>query len=286
MKLKFWISPLLFLLAAAMLFFGYGYELIHQFIAIVIHEFAHAEAARRRGYALETMKLTPYGASLTGKFENTRPRDEAAIALAGPAANLILAVALIALWWLAPVSYAYTETFVAVNLATAVFNLLPVFPLDGGRILLAALSSRFKRQSAYRYMRLAGFLAAGVCAALAGFAFVTAKNPSIALIAVFFFLSTFFPDHHSKYRRLYSMAYRSEKLKKGMAVKEVLVSGEARLMTLLRLMNANYFYRFSVVDAQFQKIGEINEIELENLTAKLGGAASVAFALKNGLKNS
>ena len=265
-----------------MLLLGYGFELIYHLVAVVIHEFAHAEAAKRRGYCLETMKLTPYGASLTGRFENTRPGDEVFIALAGPVVNLIIAVALIAFWWVAPASYIYTEAFTAVNLATAAFNLLPVFPLDGGRVLLAALSCRFPRQTVYRYMRFAGFFAAILCAGLACFALVSSFNPSIALIAVFFFLSTVFPDHHSKYRRLYSMAYRREKLKKGMVVKEVMVSAETHLWQLLRQLNANYFYRFTVADDSLQTVGRITETELEVLAAKFGGEITAGEALSAG----
>jgi len=282
MKMRFWVSPLCFLLAAAMLLCGYGFELIYYLIALGMHEFAHAESARRRGYALESVRLTPYGASLTGKFENTRPRDEIVIALAGPLVNLCIAVGLIALWWVAPVTYRYTEVFASVNLAAAAFNLLPVFPLDGGRVLLAALSAKYPRQVIYRRMRIAGFVAAVLCAALAGVAlYAGIFNPSLALIAVFFFLSTVFQDHHTKYRRLYSMGYRFEKLKKGLHVKEMMVSADTKLYSLLRQLNANYYFRFSVVDANFKKIGEITEIELESLTAKFGGEekASIAFSL-------
>ncbi|MCL2796749.1 MAG: site-2 protease family protein [Firmicutes bacterium] len=279
--MKFWISPLCFLLAAAMLLLGYGFELVYYLIALGIHELAHAEVAKRRGYGLESMKLTPYGASLTGKFESTRPRDEIIIALAGPLINLVLAVMCIALWWVAPTSYAYTETFAYVNLAAAVFNLLPVFPLDGGRILLAALSIKFPRQAVYRRMRLCGFAAAALCAALAGFALYAGLfNPSLALIAIFFFVSTVFPDSHSKYRRLYSMGFRLEKLKKGLAVKEVMVSPDTKLNHLLRLLNANYFYRFTVTDASFTVLGEITEIELEKLAAEFGGATPAGKAVK------
>ena len=280
MKMKFWISPLFFFLAAAMLLFGYGVELLNHFVCVIIHEFAHAEMARRCGYRLDTMKLTPYGASLTGAFENARPRDEILIALAGPAVNLVLAVALTAVWWLAPVTYVYTETFVYVNLFTALFNLLPVFPLDGGRVLLAALSCRYKRQSAYRVLRFSGLLAAGVFAVFAFATFYLSANLSLGLIALFFFLSTVFPDKYSQYRRLYSMAYRGEKLNRGIAVKEILVSLNMSLLSLFRLMNANYFYRFTIVDADFKVLGAITELELEQFMAKFGGTADVGAVIK------
>jgi len=268
------------LLAAVLLYFGYWLELSGYFAALILHEFAHAQAAKRRGYILGAMKLMPYGANLKVDFDSASLRDEIAIALAGPALNLILAVFSVAVWWLAPVTYIYTEMFVYANLFTAVLNLLPVFPLDGGRIVLAAFSARFKRQSVYKYMRITGFIAAGIFAALFFFTFYSSANLSLAVMAVFFFLSTLIPDKHSKYRRLYSMAYRSEKVKKGMAVKEIVISGEAELLTLMRMLNANYFYRFTVVDGGMNIIGSVNELELETLAAKHGATHKVGTLVK------
>ena len=131
---------------------------------------------------------------------------------------------------------------------------------------------------------LIGFIAAAVSAALFFSTFYFLRsNLSFALISVFFFLSTAIPDKRSKYRRLYSMGYRSEKLKKGMAVKEVIVGGEASLLTLMRMLNASYFYRFTVVDENFNKIGELNELELENLSAKFGAGESVGKVISDKL---
>ncbi|MDE7395229.1 MAG: site-2 protease family protein, partial [Clostridiales bacterium] len=153
---KLRISPLVFLFALVMLFFRQGVALIGYTVAVVLHEMAHAEVARRRGYALTQVKIMPYGASLTGKFEGAGWKDEVRIAAAGPLMNLILAVLCVALWWLLPVTYFFTETFVIACVCTALSNLLPVFPLDGGRVFLAVMSCRVPRERAYKVVRLLG----------------------------------------------------------------------------------------------------------------------------------
>ena len=79
---KIKISPLVFVFAAVMVFWGYGFTLIGYFVAVVMHEMAHAEVARKRGYVLGKIKIMPYGASLTGEFEGMNCRDEFLIAIA------------------------------------------------------------------------------------------------------------------------------------------------------------------------------------------------------------
>jgi len=276
LKTKFKISPLFVILAAFMIFFGQSFSLVYYFAAVVIHELCHAEVAKRRGYRLNEIKLMPYGASLNGNAYALRVRDEIIIALAGPLVNLILAVVGVAFWWIWPITYVYTEVFVMANIFTALFNLLPLFPLDGGRILLAALSIKFKRQKAYKVLRIIGFITSGIFAVLFFLTFFFNYNLSFAIIAVFFFISVIFPDKNSKYSRLYSMAYRTEKLKKGLTVKEVMISGNASLYSLLKMLNTNYFYRFNIVDDNFKLITQIDELRLEDLLIKYDGNQKVA----------
>jgi len=262
-----------------MIFFGYGFELLYHMAVLIIHEFSHAEMAKRRGFRLNGIKLMPYGAALSAELENMTPRDEIYIALAGPVINLLMAGIFVCIWWLFPNSYPFTQNFVRINLITATFNLLPLYPLDGGRVLLAALSLKFKRQNVYKVMRWVGLAAAGVFAAFSFTVFYLTANVSLALIAVFFFASTLLGEKNSSYQRLYSMAYRSQKLKKGMLVREIIVGEDASILSLLRMINANYFYRFNVVDASFNPIKQITELDLEALAAQKGSHLSLGMAL-------
>jgi len=273
------ISPFFILLVALMLYFGDWLVLIFHLIALIAHEFAHAIIAKKRGYTLNKFRLMPYGAALSGDTHSLKPKDEIFIALAGPAVNLILCAITVATWWIWPYSYAYTDNFVYINLYMALFNLLPIYPLDGGRILLGALSTKFKRQKVYKIMRIAGTVASALFAALFFTVFYFTFNISLALVAIFFFISTVIPDKTSAYQRLYSMAYRSQKLKKGLTVKEVMVSSQTKLIALFNMLNANYFYRFVILDQNFKTLATITELELEELSLRCDLSISIGAAV-------
>lgn len=260
---KFRVSPLVFLFIAVMLYLGRGFSLVGYFVAVVLHEMTHAEVARRLGYALSGIKIMPYGASLTGDFEGVNRRDEILIAVAGPLCNVFLAVACIALWWLAPATYFFTEAFVLSNVFTALTNILPIFPLDGGRVLLAVMSRKRPRQKAYKIIRRFGFAACFVFMALFACSLYGGVNFTFALMALFVLAGTLFPDKNSKYQRLYSMAYRSEKIKHGLPVREVMVSQTLSLMALSKMLNGNYYHRFVIADERLSVVAVLSETKLE-----------------------
>jgi stage IV sporulation protein FB len=146
------------------------------FVCVLLHELAHALVALRYGLTVRDITLLPIGGVARVEHVTLMPRAEATIALAGPAMNLLIAVALTPAVLLVaaarhldhPVAillYA-DETSPAgfilylwiTNLLLALFNLLPAFPMDGGRVLRAALASVHDRVTATRAAVLVGQL--------------------------------------------------------------------------------------------------------------------------------
>lgn len=119
------------------------------FGSVVLHELAHALMARRYGTPTRSITLFVFGGVAELEDEPPFPFAEFAIAIAGPAASLLIAggtlVAAVVLWAAgAPPGLHVLASFLGVaNLGLAVFNLLPAFPLDGGRVLRAALWHRW-----------------------------------------------------------------------------------------------------------------------------------------------
>ncbi len=107
------------------------------FGSVLIHELAHALVAKRRGVTVRGITLFLFGGATHADLETKKPMDELVISAVGPLTSLALA----ALFWLvAQVPgqelLAYASGYLGwINLALAVFNLVPGFPLDGGRIL-------------------------------------------------------------------------------------------------------------------------------------------------------
>jgi len=115
------------------------------FLSIVLHEFAHSIVARHLGIPIRGITLFIFGGVAEMTREPPSARSEFLMAIAGPIASFLLAyvfwnlAVLPAGWnWAVPVNGVF-YTLALINLTVAVFNLVPAFPLDGGRVLRAAL---------------------------------------------------------------------------------------------------------------------------------------------------
>lgn len=114
--------------------------ILNYFFALFLHEMAHVWVAGCRGYSLKQIKLDIFGLAIDLN-EKVDDKDQFAINLAGPVCNLLLCILCLAMYWLLPTSYIYLNTFCFCNLILAVFNLLPVYPLDGGKIFRGMIKS-------------------------------------------------------------------------------------------------------------------------------------------------
>lgn len=174
----FWLLPL-FILASSL---GAGVEVIAfklllvfaVFGCVALHEVGHALAAAAYGIRTRDITLYPIGgvASLEGMPE--KPFREVAVALAGPAVNVVIAAGLFLGLVVADLSLlvpegaapdfvaAFVEQLFIANVALCLFNLLPCFPMDGGRVLRALLSTRMTRLRATEVAVQVGTLVAAV----------------------------------------------------------------------------------------------------------------------------
>ncbi len=111
------------------------------YLSAFVHELAHSLVATHQEVKVKSIVISILGGAsfFTGEPE---ARSDLLIAAAGPAANLLIASAMAAVGWLAalasPPLGAYAQCLALANLAVGAFNLLPVFPLDGGRLVRAA----------------------------------------------------------------------------------------------------------------------------------------------------
>jgi Zn-dependent protease len=114
------------------------------FLSVVLHELAHSVVARARGIPVEGITLFIFGGVAEMRMEARRPVDEFLLTVVGPLSSLGLAAAFLGLASLAglaelPAAATVAGTLSVLNLVLAVFNLIPAFPLDGGRILRSVL---------------------------------------------------------------------------------------------------------------------------------------------------
>lgn len=114
--------------------------LINYFFALTFHELAHLLVAISRGYKLKQFKIDMFGLSIDLDNE-IEDKDSFAVNVAGPMCNLFLCLVCLAMYTLIPKSYNVLNEFCISNLVLAIFNLLPVYPLDGGKIFRAFVKS-------------------------------------------------------------------------------------------------------------------------------------------------
>jgi Zn-dependent protease len=150
------------------------------FASLVAHELAHSVVARRFGVRVRGITLFMLGGVAEIDGEIPTPAQEVAVALVGPAVSLALAAAFALLWGASiAIGWTWAEgiafTVATVDLGVALFNLIPGLPLDGGRLLRAAIWRRSgDRDRATRIASGAGralallLVSAGVMTALAG----------------------------------------------------------------------------------------------------------------------
>lgn len=136
------------------------------FAVIVVHELGHALVARRFGIGTRDIMLLPVGGIASLERTPEKPTQELLVALVGPAVNLVLA----GLLWIGiqatggttdlshvtSIGGAVTAQLFWINIALAVFNMIPAFPMDGGRALRALLALRMGAERATHFAATLG----------------------------------------------------------------------------------------------------------------------------------
>ena len=163
------------------------------FVCVVLHEFGHAFAARAYGINTPDITLLPIGGIARLERIPDKPSQELVVALAGPAVNVVIAFGLYLILgrmftgedWpsLLNDESNLLSRLLAINVILVVFNLLPAFPMDGGRVLRSVLAMRMTHARATKVAAVVG----QICAFLFGLLAIFGGNPFLLFIAVFVF---------------------------------------------------------------------------------------------------
>ena len=228
-------------------------------LVAIQHECAHAFASARLGYRLNKIVLMPFGAIIDGDLRGISFKDEIYVAICGPLCNLITAAFFVALWWLVPTMYAFTDTACYSSLAIALVNLLPAYPLDGGRILRCALAHTFQKrnpnttkaeETANKICQIITILFAGVILTLfLLLCFRKNVNVSLLVFAIFLAVGAFGNrDKQAVYNRLDFSCKHS--LTRGVEIRRVAVLDTCTIKSALRFLSASSYLVLEVYNQE------------------------------------
>jgi Zn-dependent protease len=172
------------------------------FACVLLHELGHSLVARRAGIRVHDITLLPIGGMARIERAPVHPGDEFWLALAGPAVNVALAFILLpivaAIGWYAHVDgvagmianlgqvdeVGFAVYLLFANISLVIFNLIPAFPMDGGRILRAILSLMVSRATA---TQVAVIIGKGIAIAFVGVGVLILRDWTLPMVGIFIF---------------------------------------------------------------------------------------------------
>ena len=205
-------------------------------LTAVLHEIGHSVKAEGCGYRLDKITLMPFGAVVSGETDGISAKDEIGIALAGPFINLAAGITCVALWWVFPETYSFTETIAEANLTMCAVNLIPVLPLDGGRVLRALISLTVKESTATKTCKILGVIFAGILIGLFILTLFFTPNFTVLFFALFVLFGALSRDKENSYVKLY-LSVNGKRLKRGAPYKKIGVDGEVTVRQLRKILD-------------------------------------------------
>ena len=273
-------SPLLLLLVAWMAVAGELGACLTALLALSLHEAAHAIMAKSLGRRVERVELQPFG--FVARMERAAGWDGLAIAAAGPLMSLLLAMGCAAAHAAKPLPF--VEEFGRVNLSIALVNLLPVLPLDGGRMLRALLSRFLPAEAGLRLGAALGALAGALLTGLGALLLYQGeRNATPAIFGLFLLLAALKEYRCGNAPRVDAMLRRHKTLRRGGSVRVVHV-GVHRSMPVsaaLKRMQEGAYTVIDVLDDDMRIVGHADEASLLALLGSPGGGgAPIGRALR------
>ncbi|UVI28115.1 site-2 protease family protein [Paenibacillus spongiae] len=267
------IHPLFVLVMLASVMTGYFVELLTLFGIVLVHELGHVIVARGYGWTIREVKLLPFGGVAEVEDSGGLPaKEEAAVVLAGPLQNVWMGAAAWGLgqlgWW----NNEWASYVVQANIMIGVFNLLPILPLDGGKMLQVLLS----RWLTYHQMLLWGArISLLLSAGMVLYAFLpiikaggTGIQLNLLAVGIFLFMTNWTYNRNIPYlflRFLTSRAAASTRhIVRGVWAQPIVVSKRHTVTAALRLFKRDQYHLIVVMEERGRIVAVLPEQRLVN----------------------
>ncbi len=274
--IDFKVNKFFLLLCLVYILLGLGQEVLLVTTAVLVHELAHSMVALNLGVKISEVELLPFGGQArVENFTGLEPKKEIYVALAGPLMSLSLAALF---FFLLPDRTDLSGLFININLFLGVFNFLPALPLDGGRVLRAALS----RPLGYRKATLRAVFMGKIIAfllVLTGvyFVYTSRSGANLIIIGLLLYWAA------SQERKLLAYAFMRFLInKKGqlarhgfMECQQIVAAQDTLVKKILDNSRPSHYLTVLIIGDDESVIGVRSESELIECLLEKGPAASI-----------
>lgn len=256
---KYFIPYVIFLI-----FIGYKGKLIYTFIIVFFHEMVHYLVARYYKFSGFDIEFIAIGTVIKLKdLDEAFPREDLIISISGPAANLIFS----AVFYFVYKNFCSSLSYMlfSINLAIGLFNLIPAFPLDGGRILRSILNLKMTYKKANRIMIITSIFIGMALMFMYIFLFLNGySNFSIGIIGIFIITTSLRENERISYIIMGDIIKKRYKfIKRGYIENRTLsIHYKQDLLTAMGLFDKNKYNIFMVLDDEMNLMDTIYEEEV------------------------
>lgn len=244
------IHPLFVMVMLASALTGYFMELLVLFVIVLVHELGHVAAAKGFGWRVKEVKLLPFGGvAEVEEAAGVSAKEDVIVALAGPLQNGWMALAAWGLGQLGLWHSEWASYVVEANLMIALFNLLPIHPLDGGKLLHALLGSICQYYKALLWTARLGMLCSCLMIAAAVIPFLLEESTvqlNLLVVGIFLFASNRAYSRNVPFLFLRFLTHRermtNRAMEAGKKATHLVVNGSQSLMSVARLFKRESFH--------------------------------------------
>lgn len=250
---------------------GYFIELLTLFGIVLIHEFGHVAAAKSFGWQIREVTLLPFGGVAEMEDSSSVPaHEEIIVALAGPLQNaLMISLAFLMKLWGVQTDTGWWDYFMTANLMIGLFNLLPIFPLDGGKLLQSILSYVFQYHQTLITVIIVSLTFSGAmivyaCLPLSG----TGIQLNLFMLGLFLLYSNWYEYRNLTYRHMRFLISRQRRIwgwiSQGVLAQPIVVDERRTVTDILRMLKREKYHLIYVLNQQGKICGVFTEQRIIN----------------------
>lgn len=253
---KYRFHPLFSIMMLLSVVTGYFIEMVTLFGIVFIHELGHVAAARHFGWRIKEVKLLPFGGvAVVEELASVPVKEELIVAMSGPLQNMWMILVAYPLVLLGVLPAEWGVYFIEANLLIALFNLLPVLPLDGGKVLAAVLSSFLPYQRTIRIAAMISLLFSFLMIAAAFMHWLWTGDGlqlNWLMIGLFLLFSNWYDLRGAPYHFMRFLVHRDalfrRLLDRGTHAQPIVVGGRRRVSDIVRMFMREKYHLVYVLD--------------------------------------